>query len=140
MTAQNRRAVKSPAAMDRLLDDIAGGETLDDAAAHIGVTRGTVHRWRRDDADFRAALDIAYEVSTDVLEKEARARALDRQDRSSAMLLKYLITGRRERWSSVAAPEKTRSTFDRFELVRRLFEADEALEAEAAPPEVTESD
>src|SRR5205085_2007247 len=82
-----RGVVDSPAARERLLEYLAAGDTLADAAARIGVTRSTVKRWRWHDPEFTAAYEAAFDASTDVLEKEARARALDRKDGASAGLL-----------------------------------------------------
>jgi hypothetical protein len=122
-----RRPIDSPQARERLLQYVAAGDTLDDAIARVGITRSTVMRWRRADPEFDAAIDAAYAASTDVLEKEARARALDRKDGASAGLLKYLITGRRERWCKrpngtvpEAAGAPNEPELDDFELARRI--------------------
>lgn len=121
-----RRPVDSPEARERLLQYLAAGDCLADAAARIGVTRSTIARWRKADPEFAAALEGAYEASTDVLETEARARALNRKDRASAALLRYLITGRRERWRKLQAEmlaqlaEATVPKMSELEIARRI--------------------
>jgi hypothetical protein len=118
--------VDSPEARERLLQYLAAGDCLADAAARIGVTRSTIARWRKADPEFAAALEGAYEASTDALEKEARARALNRKDRASAGLLRYLITGRRERWRRLQAEmlaqlaETTIPKMSELEIARRI--------------------
>lgn len=56
---------------------VASGSTLSEAAHAAGVKPGTIYRLRKVDADFQAALADAEEESVDILEREARRRAVD---------------------------------------------------------------
>lgn len=121
-----RSTVDSPESRERLLNYVAGGDSLTDAGTRIGITRTTIARWRKNHPEFAAGLDAAFDTSTDVLETEARARALDRADKHSAGLLRYLITGRRERWRKLQAEEleqiaeDTTPELSDFEIARRI--------------------
>ena len=58
------------------LDNLAVNGCLARSARLAGVSPGTVYQRRQRDADFAAAVDDALEDSTDVLELEARRRAV----------------------------------------------------------------
>lgn len=58
------------------LQALAGGSTVSEAAQHAGVSSSAAYARRRDDDDFRAAWEEALEDSADVLEAEARRRAI----------------------------------------------------------------
>ncbi|MBI1188298.1 MAG: terminase [Alphaproteobacteria bacterium] len=53
------------------------GASVTAAAKIAGVGRATVYRWRDEDEAFAAAWADAYESGTDLLEDEARRRALE---------------------------------------------------------------
>lgn len=55
---------------------LAEGATIGEAAAEAGVHRKTVYRWHMDDQEFAAAWDDGLEAGTEVLEAEARRRAV----------------------------------------------------------------
>lgn len=58
------------------LTAVAAGSSLSEAARAAGVPASTVYRLRKEDADFQAALADAEEESVDILETEARRRAV----------------------------------------------------------------
>jgi hypothetical protein len=69
-----------------------------------GCGRPTVYFWREDDAEFRKAWDDAYAAGSDLIEDEARRRAVDGWDEStpwgsvhkySDRLLERLLKGRK---------------------------------------------
>lgn len=59
------------------LQALASGCTVSEAAQAAGITSSTAYNLRRNDADFAEAWRVALEDSTDVLEREARRRAID---------------------------------------------------------------
>jgi transposase-like protein len=72
----------------RFLDLLAAGTTtIADAARAVGVSPETPSRHRRTDADFAAAWDAAVEARADLLETEARRRALAKSDTLLVRLL-----------------------------------------------------
>ena len=60
-----------------LLELMAAGHTVAAAAEAVGIVRATVYAHRRKDAEFCAAFDEAMTESADLLEAEARRRAVD---------------------------------------------------------------
>lgn len=57
---------------------LAQGETMARALAQAGIaSRATINAWREKDADFAAAYVEAQENASDLLEAEARRRAVD---------------------------------------------------------------
>ena len=83
-TAKNRRAV---------LAALAEGWSVHATAARAGIGYTSLHDWRRDDPLFAAEVEAAMDASTDLLEDEARRRALDQSD----LLLIFLLRSRRPR-------------------------------------------
>lgn len=59
------------------LKAIASGSTHSEACDAAGCAYGTPRSRAKTDPDFRAALEDAHEASADVLEREARRRAID---------------------------------------------------------------
>lgn len=59
------------------LQALASGCTVSEAAKHAGVSTSVVYSRKQNDDDFRAAYEQAMEDSADVLEAEARRRAID---------------------------------------------------------------
>lgn len=60
---------------------LAQGETMARALAQAGIaSRATINAWREKDADFAAAYAEAQENAADLLEAEARRRAVDGVD------------------------------------------------------------
>src|SRR5438105_467290 len=60
-----------------ILARVAEGWSLTDAARSAGVARQSLYNHRHQDAVFAEALVAAVEAGTDVLEDEARRRAVD---------------------------------------------------------------
>lgn len=56
---------------------LAEGSTISEAAAAAGITSSAVYSRRKRDADFEEAYQTALEDSVDILEREARRRAVD---------------------------------------------------------------
>ena len=59
------------------LDELARTGIVADALRKAGISRPSVHLWRRDDQQFSDAYDAALEDAGDALEKEARRRAIE---------------------------------------------------------------
>lgn len=59
------------------LDALGSGCTVSEAARAAGISAPTAYQRRRADADFAEAWTLALEDSADVLEREARRRAID---------------------------------------------------------------
>jgi hypothetical protein len=91
------------------LELLSQGHTLAHVRKVLGINRVTVFRWRKDDPSFAEAYSDAMEAGTDVIEQEARRRAVDGYDRPvfqggglvgfervySDMLAALLLRGRR---------------------------------------------
>ncbi len=75
----------------RFLAEYAKHGTVAHAAATAGIARSTIYQWRDADAEFAAAMDSAYQVSTDTLEASAYTRALA----GDTTLTIFLLKGRR---------------------------------------------
>lgn len=67
----------TPQVQQRFLRALASGCTVSEAATAAGVSSGAAYALRRCDADFAEAWRLALEDSADVLEAEARRRAID---------------------------------------------------------------
>jgi hypothetical protein len=67
----------TPAQQNKFLTALAGGSTTSEAATAAGLGSSSFYALRKRDADFAEAWRLALEDSTDVLEKEARRRAVD---------------------------------------------------------------
>lgn len=91
------------------LDLLSRGHTLARVREALGINRVTVYRWRQDDPSFAQAYSDAMEAGTDLIEQEARRRAVEGYDRPifqrgalvglervySDVLLMLLLRGRR---------------------------------------------
>jgi hypothetical protein len=64
-------------AKDRLLEGLRQGWSIARSASYAGVSRIVAVKWRHDDPDFAAAWFDAVEAGTDLLEDEARDRAVN---------------------------------------------------------------
>jgi hypothetical protein len=98
---------------------LSQGHTLAHVREVLGINRVTVFRWRQVDPSFAQAYSHAMEAGTDVIEQEARRRAVEGYDRPvfqsgklagfervySDMLAALLLRGRR--------PEIYRDTISR---------------------------
>lgn len=65
--------------LDRVvfLMHLADAGLVGESAAAAGVSRATAYRWYSSDTEFALAWDAAIEASADLLEREARRRAVD---------------------------------------------------------------
>lgn len=61
---------------DIVLDAIAGGSTLKEACELAGVRTGNHYVWRDQDETYRAALEMARDMRTDLVIEEAERRAV----------------------------------------------------------------
>ena len=64
-------------AREAFLEALAGGYSVTHAAAVASIPRRTVYDWRDADLDFRSRWDEAVEAGTDIMEDEARRRAIE---------------------------------------------------------------
>ena len=80
----------------RFLVELAKFGSVRLACNVAGVSRSSVYTWRYEDKDFAFAWDMAEEAATDVLEEEARSRAIEGQ--SDTMLMFLLKSLRPERF------------------------------------------
>ena len=62
---------------DKFLDGLRDGATVKDAAAEVGRPRSTFYALRQTDQAFRDQWQEAFDEGTDVLEAEARRRAVE---------------------------------------------------------------
>lgn len=79
------------AAKSTFLASLKLGASVSRAAQATGVHRRTFYDWRDQDPEFRAAWDDSIKESVELLEDETRSRALDRNDKSSHLLLMFLL-------------------------------------------------
>jgi hypothetical protein len=63
------------------LDLLSQGHTLAYVKKILGINRVTMYRWRQDDPSFAQAYSDAMEAGTDLIEQEARRRAVEGFDR-----------------------------------------------------------
>jgi hypothetical protein len=92
-----------------VIDLLSQGHTLAQVREALGINRVAVYRWRQGDKVFAQAYSNAMEAGTDLIEQEARRRAVEGYDRPvfqrgqlaglervySDMLLALLLRGRR---------------------------------------------
>lgn len=92
-------AVRVPAAerkRAKFLRELAAGKPVVKAAESAKLARQTLYDWRRNDPEFAAAWDKAWEDSADVLEAELDRRAhAGPDDPMSGTLLIFSLKGRR---------------------------------------------
>lgn len=81
-TARNR---------EEILAALTQGWSVHGATRQAGIGYRSYYDWRNDDPIFRAEADAAMEAATDLLEDEARRRAMDQSD----LLLIFLLRSRR---------------------------------------------
>lgn len=103
------RSIRTPANREKFLTALSEGASITSAAKACGSLRQTFYRWRSEDPAFAAEWDEAIEAGTDLLEDEARRRAVDgvekpifyqgrevgRMREYSDSLLMFLLKGRR---------------------------------------------
>jgi Homeodomain-like domain len=64
-----------------VIDLLSQGHTLAQVREALGINRVTVYRWRQGDKVFAQAYSNAMEAGTDLIEQEARRRAVEGYDR-----------------------------------------------------------
>ena len=110
----------TPKKREKFLVALRDGQSISDACKASNVARRTAYNWRDSDKDFAAEWDDALDEGSDLLEDEAKRRAVDGVDepvfyqgqevarvkKYSDTLLMFLLKGRR--------PEKFK---DRHELM-----------------------
>jgi transposase-like protein len=73
-----RLTVRTPKKRRQFLSVLAGGYSVTRAAQAIGISRVTAYAWRREDPDFAAAWDEAWESGTDCFEDALREMAAEK--------------------------------------------------------------
>lgn len=74
------RTIRTAKKRSIVLDAIADGLTVAEAAARAGISRRAVFDWRSADAEFARDYETAFEAGTDTYEAEARRRAFNGSD------------------------------------------------------------
>ena len=85
------RTIRTPQKRAKFLEVLAEGWSVQKAAAAAGMGRSAAFAWKREDHEFAAAWEAAYEDGTDHLEDVAQSRA----EGASDTLLIFLLKGRR---------------------------------------------
>jgi Bacteriophage Sf6, terminase small subunit-like len=97
------RTIRTPNKRKAFLKVLAQGRSVAAAAKAAGMGRTAAFAWKRDDAQFAAEWEDAYDAGTDAFEDEALCRALDGSDK----LLMFLLKRRRpEKYLQRAVAEK----------------------------------
>ncbi len=103
------RTKRTPKKVEAFLDGLSAGLSVTGACEQAVIGRRTVYEWREQDPDFAANWDAALEAGTDILEDEARRRAVEGVEepvfyqgkpvgqvrKYSDVLLIFLLKGRR---------------------------------------------
>src|SRR5215213_5022124 len=83
-----RQTIRTDEVRAKFLAALAEGMSIANAAGAAGTGRGAMYVWRKDDPLFAADWDEAVEVGTDLLEDEARRRAMAGSDQLIMFMLK----------------------------------------------------
>jgi hypothetical protein len=83
LRAQSRALLYGPRHVSsiRLAEQLRQGHTLAHVREVLEINRVTVYRWRQDDPSFAQAYSEAMEAGNDLIEREARRRAVEGYDR-----------------------------------------------------------
>lgn len=108
--------------LQRFLDALALGATIDEACKRSCIGRSTIYEYRSDDPEFAAAWAEARERAIDVLEGELYVRAKDRKDPQSASLLKFALAGYRRQTFGQRVEIDAKVTAVPIDEARRLQE------------------
>lgn len=108
--------------LQRFLDALALGATIDEACKRSCIGRSTIYEYRSDDPEFAAAWTEARERAIDVLERELYVRAKDRKDPQSASLLKFALAGYRRQTFGQRVEIDAKVTAVPLDEARRLQE------------------
>jgi hypothetical protein len=85
------RTIRTAKRRARFLTAIGAGNSVTAACQVAGLGHTAAYQWRADDGDFAAAWDDAADQSVDLLEDEARRRAMTQSD----LLLIFMLRHRR---------------------------------------------
>ncbi len=66
---------------EKFLDALREGRSVAAAAQAADISRRTPYRWRQEDEEFAAAWDDAFDAGTDLMEDEAKRRAIEGVDK-----------------------------------------------------------
>jgi hypothetical protein len=123
------------------------GKSVKEAAAHAEISRRTAYDWKDQDGSFRTAWEDTIAESIEHLEDEVRARALDRNDKNSHILLMFLLKKHKPEYRENHKREVTVkhekvleldfSTQDMDEAIRILGDAKKAASPPASLPDET---
>jgi hypothetical protein len=86
-----RRTIRTAKNRRKVLAALAEGWSVHAAAERTGIGYTSLFEWRQADPEFAAEVEAAMEAATDLLEDEARRRAMDQSD----LLLIFLLKARR---------------------------------------------
>lgn len=114
------RTVRTPEKGERLLAKLRNGWSVTAACKAEGIARSSYYLWRAGDPEFSAAVDDALESGTDLLEDEAKRRAVGLS--GSDTLLIFLLKARR--------PDKYRERHSIDLTVRQVRERAERIAAD----------
>lgn len=134
---KRRRKTGPPTAAERqaMADAVADHGTLTAAAEAVGVSRSTVERWAREDADLREALSEAREVAVDkaqtALLKSARSGNVPAQKELLAALRPLTFGRADERNAEVENPEETANRIARIQSLADRLTVNRLLEIPA---------
>lgn len=127
------RTIRTPKKGDRLLDKLAKGYSITAACKAEGIGRQSYYDWRNADSAFAAAADEAIESGTDLLEDEAKRRAVGLSG-SDTLLIFLLKARRREKYSDKSTVDlniQVREKAERIAAELGLSVDDVMAEAEA---------
>jgi len=124
----------------KFLSALSVGNSVTKAAKIADVPRRTLYYWKDESPDFAEAWEEALSTSVEELEDEVRARALDREDGKSHILLMFLLKKHRPEYRENYQQKKEvtihhTKEFDFSEEDRR--KAIEILNAAVGPEEST---
>jgi hypothetical protein len=83
------RTIRTPKKRASFLTAIGAGNSVTAACETAGLGRTAVYAWRADDAAFAAEWDDAADQGVDLLEDEARRRAMAQSDLLLIFMLKH---------------------------------------------------
>lgn len=137
---------KTKARLRAILSALEAGATYAEAARVAQISYSTIRYWRQKDEDFAEACKVAFEAGTDLIETEARRRAVEgvekpvgfHQGRHTGLyvrdysdsLLVLLLKARRPEMYKDQASKSDSSTLDvtgaRDALYSKLFQTDDS--------------
>jgi hypothetical protein len=82
------RTIRTAKRRDIVLDAIAEGLTVGEAARRAGISRRAVFEWKAADPEFARDYEVAFEAGTDSYEAEARRRGFNGSDALLIFMLK----------------------------------------------------